>query len=360
MKLVIHLKLTPTPDQAEALRCTLDTCNAACDWLSGQAWQTETFRQFELHKLAYYPLRERFGLSAQAAVRCIAKVADAYKTRRPGQRTFRPTAAQPYDHHILRFTREDAVSIWTAAGRQTVPFVCGEYQRRYLPFRKGEVDLMVIRGTFYLAVVCDVDESAAIPAADVLGVDLGVVNLATDLDGTVYSGAAVETKRRTYTHRRRNLQRKGTKAAKRKLRRISGRQSRLQKDTNHRISKALVQSAQRTGRALALEDLTGIRDRVTARRRQRGRLHNWPFFQLRSFVAYKARLVGVPLILVDPRYTSQTCPDCGLIDRRNRPSQATFSCIGCGFAGPADTVAAGNIRSRARAVVNPPMVATSG
>jgi len=354
VKVTVRLKLQPSPEQADAMRRTLETCNAACNWLSQQAWQGRTFRQFDLHKLVYFLLRARFGLAAQAAVRCIAKVADAYKAGHPRQRRFRPHAAQPYDLHILRFAAGDAVSLWTVDGRLSVRFVCGDYQRRLLPFRKGEVDLLLVRGTFYLAVACDVDAPGMIDATDVLGVDLGIVNLATDSDGIVYSGEVVERKRRVYAHRRRNLQHKGRGPARRKLRRISGRQARYQRDINHTISKRLVAEAQRTGRAIALEDLRGIRDRVTARRRQRARLANWSFFQLRSFLTYKARLAGVPIVFVDPRYTSQTCPACRCIDRANRPTQATFSCVSCGFAGAADHIAALNIR--ARAVVNQPMV----
>jgi len=357
VKLTISLKLTPAPEQADALRRTLERCNAACDWLSEQAWQTQTFRQFDLHKLAYRETREHFGLGAQAAVRCIAKVADAYKAGRKVRCTFRRLAGQPYDLHILRFASETAVSVWTLDGRLTVPFVCGDYQRKLLPFRKGEVDLLFVRGVFYLAVVCDVPDGEAIDASDVIGVDLGIVNVATDSDGTVYSGEAVEQKRRIFTHRRRNLQKKGHRTARRKLRRISGTQARYQRDINHQISKRLVAEAQRTDRAIALEDLQGIRERVTARRRQRARLANWSFFQLRSFISYKAVLAGVPVILVDPRNTSRTCPDCGCIDRANRPTQSQFSCVSCGFAGVADHIAARNIR--ARALVSAPMVTAS-
>jgi len=107
-----------------------------------------------------------------------------------------------------------------------------------------------------------VEASQTKSVTDVLGLDLGLVNIAADSDGIMYSGEAIETKRRIYAHRRRNLQRKNTKAAKRKLKKISGKQARYQKDTNHLISKRIVQNAQDTGRAIALEDLGGIRDRV--------------------------------------------------------------------------------------------------
>ena len=236
-----------------------------------------------------------------------------------------------------------------------MPFACGDYQRHFLPNRKGEIDLIYHGGNWYLNVVCEVEEPPTGEVSDFLGVDLGIVNIATDSDGTVYPGAKVELNRRIYAHRRRNLQRKGTRAATRKLRRIAGQQARFQKDQNHCISKAIVQTAERTSRGIALEDLGGIRERVTARRRQRARLANWGFYQLRSFVDYKARLAGVPVVLVDPRNSSRTCPSCGSIDKANRPNQATFLCASCGFSGHADTIAAGVIR--ARAVVMRPMVA---
>mgnify|MGYP001580252114 FL=1 len=117
------------------------------------------------------------------------------------------------------------------------------------------------------------------------------------------------------------------------------------------VSKCLVATAKDTGRGIALEDLTGLRDRITARRGQRATLHSWAFGQLRAFVIYKAKRAGVPVILVDPRNTSRTCPACGHVDKANRKSQALFSCQSCGYAGLADQIASENIR---RAAVNRP------
>jgi IS605 OrfB family transposase len=185
-------------------------------------------------------------------------------------------------------------------------------------------------------------------------VDFGIVSLAVDSDGATYSGADVERVRDRLARRKRGLQKRGTKAAKRRLRKLAGKEARFRKHTNHCISKVIVQTAERTERGIALEDLTGIRGRVTARRSQRSRLHSWSFNQLRGFVAYKARRAGVPLAAVDPRYTSQTCSCCGAIDRKNRPDQATFLCISCGHSEVADINAARNIR--ALAAVIPPKV----
>lgn len=354
MRLTATIRLLSTPAQATMLQETLTRCNQACNWISRQAWEQKTFRQFDLHHLTYRECRERFKLSAQATIRCIAKVTNAYKLNHKRQRHFRPRAAQPYDCRILRFA-ENHISIWTLDGRQKIPFICGDHQQQLLKHRKGESDLMLVAGKWYLVCSCDVPNAETMDVTEYLGVDLGIVNIAVDSDGTCHSGTAVEQQRRRHQHRRRNLQRKGTRSAKRKLQKISGKQARFQKDTNHCISKALVTTAERTGRGIALEDLKGIRGRVTARRRQRSRLSNWGFFQLRSFVEYKAKLRGVPVVLVDPRYTSQQCPACGHTERANRRKRDEFLCVSCGRAGPADHIAALNIG--ARAVVNQPMVA---
>jgi IS605 OrfB family transposase len=182
----------------------------------------------------------------------------------------------------------------------------------------------------------------------VLGLDLGIVTLATDSDGEAHSGEQVERKREWYARRRAALQAVGTKSAKRRLRQLSGRQRRFQRDTNHRISKRLVAKAERTKRAIALEELTHIRQRARARGpEQRARHSNWAFAQLRQFISYKARRAGVPVIAVDPRNTSRTCSACGQCKKANRRSQAEFCCVVCGHRAPADLNAAINIRNRA-------------
>ena len=347
MKLVANLKLTPTEAQHEALLDTLTTANCACNWLSGQAWDTDTFGQFALHKLTYERCRAQFGLSAQMVVRSIAKVADAYKLDRNTRRRFKRTAAQPYDDRIFRLCSDTHLSIWTVHGCLTIPYQCGVRQRALLAYRKGEVDLMYLKGTFYIAAVCDVLEPEEMGIERVIGVDLGIVNLAVDSDGTVYTGETIDRKRQRYQARQEGLQSHGTRSARRRLRHLAGKQARFQQDVNHTIAKRLVERAQRSAAAIALEDLTGIRQRVKARRQQRPRHANWGFFQLRQYVAYKAALAGVPVILVDPRYTSQECNHCGHIAKGNRRTQERFSCQRCGYTTEADFNAAQNIKTRA-------------
>ena len=356
MKLTAQIKLLPTPEQAQALRHTLEMANTACNYIRQQAWESQTFRQFPLHKLTYYAVKEMFALTAQVIVRCISKVADAYKLDNKNKRTFKLHGAIAYDGRILTWhTDKKMVSIWTVAGRASIPFTCGKRQLELLQGQRGESDLCLVKGKFYLFAVCDVETPKPMDVEGVLGIDLGVIQIAATSDGGGFSGGAVEDNRRKFAHRRRNLQRNGSKSAKRKLKKISGVQSRFQKITHHRMSKILVQIAYDTHRAMALEDLGGIRE-APVRRKQRARLAHGSFFQLRSFIAYKAERRGVPLIFVEPAYTSQTCPACGGVDRANRKSQSVFLCTACNFSGHADTVASLNIRDRA--IVHWPMVSS--
>ena len=357
MKLTAKVRLLPTPEQDALLRRTLVTANRACNWMSGQAWETKTFSQFGLQKLVYHDTRARFGLSAQVVVRLVSKVADAYKLDKQRKRKFKETGAIAYDDRILNWrlaAKPPHVTIWLLGGRQTIPFAAGPRQLELLRHQKGESDLALINGSFYLFAVCDIEEPEPVDATDVLGVDLGVTNIAADSDGNVYSSAQVNGLRYRHRKLRQKLQKKGTQSAKRLLKRRSRREARFAADINHATSKKLVANAKDTGRALALEDLGGIRARVTVRKAQRATLHSWSFFQLRSFVEYKARQAGVPVVLVDPRNTSRTCPACGHIDKANRKSQSSFSCVSCGHSGLADTIAATNIRVRGRAAVNLP------
>lgn len=348
MQLTAKIKLLPTPEQADALKHTLETANAACNYISARAWEDRTFRQYSLHKLVYYDVRERFGLSSQMTVRCISKVADAYKLDRKTKRTFRETGAIAYDSRILSWkARKQSVSIWTTDGRQTIPFACGDRQRELLQHQRGESDLALMDGMFYLLATCEVEAPEQFEAEEALGVDLGIVNIATDSDGKTYSGAQVNNLRRRHAKLRAKLQQKGTKSAKRLLKKRKRKERRFARDVNHVISKRIVEKAEGTGRAIGLEDLSGIRERTTVRKSQRRQHHSWSFHDLRQKIAYKAALAGVSVIPVDPKNTSRTCPICGCVDKRNRCTQSTFSCIRCGFSGHADTIAAVNIGRRA-------------
>jgi IS605 OrfB family transposase len=318
MNLTLTVQLQPHLNQAASLLATRERVNAT-------AFREHAASQVMLHHLMYWEVCRRFGLSAPMAVRAIGKVAEAYKRDQSIQPVFRPHGALVYDDRLLSWKGGDRVSMLTVQGRTVVPVVMGTYHAPRLRRVRGQADLIYWDGTFYLAVVVEDPEPPPLQPHDRLGVDLGIVNIAADSDGQTYSGGPVNGLRQRHAKLRQRLPKKGT------------------------IGEAI---AQDTRRGIALEDLTGIRDRITVPKAPRRRQHRWAFAQLRAFITYKAKLAGVAVVLVDPRNTSRTCPPCGLIDQRNRPTQAVFRGIGCGFAGPADTLAAGNIARRA--AVNQP------
>jgi IS605 OrfB family transposase len=232
-------------------------------------------------------------------------------------------------------------------GRVIVPLVYGEYQQRRFDRIKGQADLVYRKGQFYLYCTVDLPAGSPVQPTDFLGVDLGVANIASDSDGKRHSGSQVKSVRLRHRRLRRNLQKKQTRAAKRRLKALSGKEKRFAAWVNHNISKQIVAEAKRSGRGIAIEDLNGIRGRVKAGRKQRAVLHSWAFSQLRLFLEYKARLEGVALVGVDPRNTSRACSRCGHCEKQNRPSQSEFRCRSCGHEAHADINAAENIRRAA-------------
>ncbi|MFE4672827.1 RNA-guided endonuclease InsQ/TnpB family protein [Streptomyces sp. NPDC056723] len=370
MKLVVRVKLLPTPVQAAALEATLHACNEAATWAASVAFEEDARRPLSLRKYAYAEIRVRWGLGAQAAQHAIKKTCDAYTTLkanlrngrygRPGTKrharasgkpvVFRPQAAQPYDDRMLSWQHQArTVSIWTTAGRlKGVAFTGQAEQLAVLAgHRQGESDLVCQGGKWFLIATCEIAEAApnAHPAG-FLGVDLGIVNIAATSDGERHCGRRINRKREQDRKLRSKLQKKNTKSAKRRAKKYAGKEARRNKDINHKISKRIVAEAERTGRGIALETLTGIRERARLRKPQRTTLHSWPFAQLGAFIAYKAKRAGVPVVYVDPAYTSQECSQCHHTARGNRPSQAVFSCRVCGFVDHADHNASHNIAHR--------------
>ncbi|MGW1559256.1 RNA-guided endonuclease InsQ/TnpB family protein [Streptomyces sp. NPDC002144] len=371
MKLVVQVRLLPTPEQAAALEATLRACNEAAGWASTIAFEKDVKRNFALREHTYGEIKARWGLGAQAAQHVVKKTCDAYATLKANLKAgnlgtrgskryrratgkpiaFRPHGAQPYDDRMLSWqVPERRISIWTTAGRlKDVAFTASPQQLATVAlYRKGESDLLYRDGRWFLNATCEVPEAPPnTEPQDFLGIDLGIVNIATTSDGEIMAGRELNRIRARERTLRGKLQKKHTPSAKRRLKKRRRKEARWAKDINHKIAKHVVAEAERTGRGIALENLTGIRERVRLRKPQRATHASWAFAQLGSFIAYKARKAGVPVVHVDPAYTSRTCAECGHVDKANRVSQAWFACRSCGFVDHADRNSSRNIRARA-------------
>lgn len=347
-------KLSLDTDAATAILATAAAFNAAATYCASVAWSERITNKNKLHHVVYGLTRVQYGLGAQLACCARDKAAEAVRAARANGHdtcpSFTPNSAIRYDARTYRLLSLDRVSLNTLTGRVVGQLVLGEFQRRHLydtSWKIGGAELVQRDGQFYLHIT----QTKRTPTPDeptgFLGVDLGIVNLAADSDGETYSGATVQRVReRRFQHRQR-LQTANTRRARWRLRQLARKESRFQRDANHCISKRLIQKARTARKALAVEDLTQIRERVTVRRAQRRARHSWAFRQLRSFLAYKAAQAGVVVVAVDPRNTSRTCAVCGHCAKGNRPDQAHFRCLSCGHTAAADTNAAVNIAQRA-------------
>jgi IS605 OrfB family transposase len=344
----VTCKLRVTQESAAALAETFQRFNAACNRLSQIAWERKTFRAYDLHRAAYHTLRAEFGLPAQLTIRAIAKVADSYKTDRSRQHFFDPRGAVVYDLRCFTLLGFSIAALTTVHGRFRFPLAHGEKQRAGLTTGAlGEADLLYRDQQYFLAISVKSEEPPLREPNGFLGVDLGIHNLAVDSDGTRHAGGKLRRYRKRCRRLRRRLQARGTRGAKRLLAKRRKRERRHATHINQRISKQIARKAEGTGRGVGVEDLTGIRDRTTVRRADRAEHSGWAFHQLRAFLEYKCAERGVPFVAVEARDTSRTCPRCGCVDRRNRPSQAEFRCIQCALEGHADLFAALEVARRA-------------
>ncbi len=371
MKRTVSLKLLPSPVQAEQFATLAEAFARACNATVPFVQEHRCWNRVALHHLAYYSLRERFPeLGSQMVCNAIHRVASAYKTlkanggiakEKPVPSLSFTRAAVHFDHRTYALRKNDTVSLFTLGGRAIVAFVCGKHQRNLLASGKAkEAELILRKRQWYLNLVLDLADVPPATEGGVLGVDVGENNLAATSSGKVFGGGKLRFARDRYLAHRRRLQSNGSRAAKRKLRAISGRERRHVKHVNHEVSKAIVQQAHTLHmREIRMEDLTHIRDHIRAGKRVRARLHRWAFRQLQEFIAYKAEALGISVAYVNPAYTSQTCSACGAIGKREKHR---FSCS-CGNRRHADVNASVNIAGfaepigSARAAVNQPVFA---
>jgi len=215
-----------------------------------------------------------------------------------------------------------------------------------LSLAKGDAQIFRRDDRWYvqLPIRYSTDAPAISDGAQFFGVDLGIAKAATLVGPGIvkfWSGKAIQDKRRRFQTYRSRMHRKGRSD---RVRALKGKERCWQKDVNHKISHELVDIVAKTANSvIVLERLDGIRGRVRGSKRFNRMMSNWAFRQLADMIIYKAERVGIPVVWIDPRKTSQTCSHCGHATRANRPDQAHFRCVSCGFQANSDYNAARNI-----------------
>jgi IS605 OrfB family transposase len=353
----------------EAINPTIEAYTTAFNLVCQAGWNDGDSNGVSLHNKTYSATRKY--LPSQLAVSARMKATEAVKavkTRiKKKQKASCPQSKQTSIRYDARsynvwFDRGE-LSLLTTGGRIKVPFSVPEHFRQYLTWKRCSAELFVRKNKVFLNVVFSKDVSDPEFTGKVIGIDRGIKKLAVTSENKFFGGGKIKKVSKRYERIRSALQSRGSKSAKRHLRKISRKENRFITDTNHVITKRIVESID-SGDVIALEKLIGIRQNARLRKKQRKDLHKWSFFQFEQFLTYKANARGIGIAYVDARYTSQKCSACGYISRSNRQSQALFRCKHCGFSLNADVNASRNIRqnhldaicSPGRAAVIPPIV----
>ena len=351
MKLVktVKCKLKVDKQLATVLQETLQRFADCCNDILAISKENKTTNKVKLHHLCYYDMKKKYQLQANHVVCAIARVSNARKGKRPPKR-FKPTSMS-LDARTFRYIeKKQEVSVATHAGRKHIKLAIGNFQLGLLKGQKPKAATLSYnrsKKAFYINMV--LEKEVVVPSgSNPVGVDRGLYNIATTSKGENFSGKHIMHIRKHYSHLRQRLQSKGTKSAKCTLKRLSGKERRWMKDINHQISKAIVANCE-PGDVIILEELTHIRDRIKTARKQRQITHSWAFGQLEMFIEYKALEAGVPVVYVDPAYTSQRCSRCGELGFRSRHS---FWCPSCHLTNNADFNAAYNIQQAGLALLD--------
>lgn len=381
MKLHLHVK---DDDVAAAFKkvtaAYADACNYVSEYTFNNGFELNSNR---LQKVLYSSVRSEYGLKSQFAVSVFKTVTARYKTiqEQMKQNPYKYQDETEKWHCIPRtlewlrkpiyFRRPQAdlvrgrdysfvedgtlISINTLGKRVRLSFDQPDCFREYFDgtWSFGTAKLVSLNNEWYMHIPMTkavADELDTAKPAHVVGIDRGLRFIISTYDEkgktSFVSGKDIMAKRQKFADVRAKLQSKGTKSAKRALKRLSGRENRWMSDVNHQISKTLVQTYG-AGTLFVLEDLTGVSfsdENLTKDSKSNRDLRSWTFYQLEQFLTYKAHEAGSEVIKVSAGYTSQRCPKCGRIHKENRNHKThEYICDSCGYRSNDDRVGAMNI-----------------
>ncbi|TGC10625.1 RNA-guided endonuclease InsQ/TnpB family protein [Methanolobus halotolerans] len=317
----------------------------------------------KLQKLVYPYLRENLELKSQMSCNIPRQVAGCYKTLKKNKAKWQRVEFSPTSmtfSYKRDFTIDrDTVKITTINGRKPYSILNYDYAAQYFDGSwEYQASKVVLHNDgeyyFHLSIEKEIPDKEITDASTFMGVDVGINYLAvtstTDKKCKFFAGGEIKNLRNHYKSMRARLQSKGTLSAKRMLKYISGKEKRLMRDVNHKISKEIVKFALENDiSVIGLEDLTGIRNTTVSKvsKKNRHTHSSWAYRQLQTFIEYKARGVGILTHYVDPAFTSQTCIRCNHISKNNR-NRLNFRCKKCGYENNADLNGAMNIEHKTR------------
>ncbi|ODR82501.1 transposase [Haladaptatus sp. W1] len=360
----VQVKLEVTESDADLLHETIRQFRWAANYVVLNAQNDDGYVETSKGKLnsrTYDDVRRATDLHANLVQAARSRAADALKSVvakwKRGKTASLPYFSSPfleYDKRSATF-HDDYASLSTVDGRITADYVLPDDEREtphseYLFSDDYETTGATLHyrettDEFYLHVRTKADVDAPEPRENgtVLGVDLGVENIAVTSTGVFWSASELDHWHREYEKRRASLQQCGSRNAHETMQAVGLKETGRFEQLLHRVSNELVEEAdERDCSHIAFEDLTDIRDRMPGAKR----LHAWAFRHLYDYTAYKAEERGISVQQVNPANTSRRCSSCGFTHENNRSSQDIFECLKCGYVNHADYNAAKNIGYR--------------
>lgn len=349
----LTLKLPISAPNLGSLRRTAEQSRDSFNRVCKAGWEMERLNGVELHKLTYASERASTDLPSQLVCAARVKATEAVKSAKSRLRKGKKAGCPQAKSAVIRYDARSAninlskgtATLASVDGRIAVTLTMPDFYKSRTGWKVCSSDLVFRKdGRALLHVVVESPDTKCEPSGTVVGIDLGVNRPAVSSNYLFFGSRQWKGVEHRYFVLRRVLQAKGTESAKRHLKKLGRKVNRFRTDCDHVLSRRIVDSVEE-GTTIVLEDLTDIRSRVKARKKERRRIHAWSFARLKSFVEYKAELKGCFVDYVDPRYTSQKCSRCGHTEKANRKSQSWFVCKSCGFQHNADLNASKNIRS---------------
>ena len=356
--IVAKIKLYPSTEEQALLSKTMRIYSDACNLVSSDIFLTKELKQRKLHDALYRVIREEFNLASQMTASVILTTIARYKSAK----------SNGHEWSRIEFNNPECDLVWnrdysivngffsvnTIDGRKKIKYE-SKGMKQYFDgsWRFGTAKLVNKFNKWFLHIPMS-KEFEILKESDVcnvVGIDLGINFLATSYDSKgkteFFSGKQVKAKRGQYKALRKDLQVKQTPSARKRLKQIGQRENRYVSDVNHQVTKALVNQNPK-GTLFVLEDLSGVRN-ATEKVRVRNRYVSvsWAFFQFRQMLEYKASLNGQNVIVVSPKYTSQTCPKCGHTHKSNRDKKNhKFCCKNCNYKSNDDRIGAMNLHRK--------------
>ena len=362
MKLMLKFKLyEPRRRKKELIEKTIKLFkDCVNDWIEALGELGDKPSRSKVHKYAYKRLREKYKeLHTDVLQEAMDLAIEIYrgwlKNRSENLPKFEEDCIY-FEGRCVKFDRH-FISLPLAGKRVWLPMYVQSKFKKYFQYKHGRVILKKIRGEYYVYIAFEVPEKEQYKPEGWLGVDIGIrhIIVVSDSKGKInlFYNDAIKWKKELEC-RISGLQRlkdlKVKKGVWRVLKRFSGKIRNKMSYINHCIAKELVLIAKERRYGIAIENLKGLRHKYAVKR-HRKRLHKWAYRDLINKIIYKAKLHGVPVVLVDPRSTSKTCSKCG---GKGKVKNRLFICMECGFQLDRDLNASRNIAKKAEHTYSPP------